>query len=208
MTENKIKNLLQEVDRMAGEPVSVSPDLADVVRRRVLFRRVAKISVPIAVAAVVLMAVGIWQVPDKAGEKTGVPLVVQKTALPKKIVVSQADIQELVARTNALVEFVHEVLEQERSRQRLAELEAKLASIPDPLDEIQKGIDKTAFILLYQADRMYRQLDLKDSAVEAYNRVIELFPENRWADTARQRLSEIENQKIGKGDMLWIRKRV
>ncbi len=121
---------------------------------------------------------------------------------------TQADIQELVARTDALVEFVHEVLEQERSRHRLAELEAKLASIPDPLDQIQRGIDKTAFILLYQADRMYRELNLKESAVEAYNRVIELFPENRWAETARQRLSEIRNEKIGKGDLLWIPTRV
>ena len=208
MTELKIKNLLQEADRIAAGTVSVPPDLADVVRRRARFRHVANTTASIAAAAVVLAAIGIWQVPDKADEKTGVPLVVQKTALPKKVVVTQADIQELVARTDALVEFVHEVLEQERSRHRLAELEAKLASIPDPLDQIQRGIDKTAFILLYQADRMYRELNLKESAVEAYNRVIELFPENRWAETARQRLSEIRNEKIGKGDLLWIPTRV
>jgi hypothetical protein len=155
-----------------------------------------------------LVAVGIWQFGDKAGKEAGVPFVAQETSLQEKPVVSQADIQQLVARTEALVEFVHEVLEQERSRQRLAELEAKLASIPDPLDQIQRGVDKTAFILLYQADRMYRELNLKDSAVEAYNRVIELFPENRWAGTARQRLREIENEKVGKGDLLWIPTRV
>jgi hypothetical protein len=205
MTEDRIKNLLKEADRMAAGPGPVPANLAHVVRRRAHRTRVANITTPIAAAAVVLIAVGIWQLSGKVDEGASVPLVAQE-----RTVVSQADIQQLVARTDALVEFVHEVLEQERSRQRLAELEMKLASIPDPLYEIQKGIDKTAFILLYQADRMYRELDLKDSAVEAYNRVIELFPENRWAETARQRLSEIENKKdkLGKGDLLWIPKRV
>ncbi len=155
MTEDKIKNLLQEADRMAGGPGLVPADLADVVRRRARFRHVANTTVRIAAAAVVLAAIGIWQVGDKADEKAGVPLVAQETSLQERPVVSQADIQELVARTDALVEFVHEVLEQERSRHRLAELEAKLASIPDPLDEMQKGIDKTAFILLYQADLVF-----------------------------------------------------
>jgi outer membrane protein assembly factor BamD (BamD/ComL family) len=88
------------------------------------------------------------------------------------------------------------VLDEERRQSRLNELEAQLASIPDPLEEVQKQVDKTAFILVYQADRLYRELNQTDSAVENYNRVIKLFPENQWAKVARQRLSEIENRKI------------
>jgi outer membrane protein assembly factor BamD (BamD/ComL family) len=87
------------------------------------------------------------------------------------------------------------VLEKEQKQRSLDELEAQLASIPDPLEEIQKQVDKTAFILVYQADRLYRELNRTDSAVETYNRVIELFPKNRWAQVARQRLSEIEEQR-------------
>ncbi|MHC5060679.1 MAG: tetratricopeptide repeat protein [Planctomycetota bacterium] len=192
---------------MATGPGPVPANLAQAVRRLGRRNNITKIAAPVAAAAVFLVAVGIWQLSDRASKETSMPSIAQNGQTQEIAAPSQAEIRELVARTDALVELVHEVLEQERSRQRLAELEAELASIPDPLDEIRKSIDKTAFTLLYQADRMYRELDLKDSAVEAYNRVIELFPENRWADTARQRLSEIENQKTGKGDLLWKPKR-
>ena len=91
--------------------------------------------------------------------------------------------------------------------QRIEELEAQLASIPDPLEELNKQVDKTAYILIYQADRLYKELNQTDSAVENYNRVVELFPENRWANVARERLKEIENRKSEKtdlkGDMKW-----
>jgi len=88
------------------------------------------------------------------------------------------------------------VLNKERRQSRLNELQAQLASIPDPLEEVREQVDKTAFILVYEADRLYNELNQTDSAVENYNRVIKLFPENRWAKVARQRLSEIENRKI------------
>ena len=57
--------------------------------------------------------------------------------------------------------------------------------------------------MLYQADLLYKQLNLKDSAAEAYQRVIELFPDNRWAETAKQRLKEMEEQPKSntKGDL-------
>ena len=72
---------------------------------------------------------------------------------------------------------------------------------------MQKQVDKAAFILVYQADRLYRELNQTDSAVEAYNRVIHLFPENQWARVARQRIEEIESKKSkkteSKGDLKW-----
>jgi len=102
------------------------------------------------------------------------------------------------------LKFIREVLEEERKQRRLQELQAQLASYSDPLQEIQKQVDKTAFILVYQANRMYRELDQKDSAIQAYNRVIELFPQSRWAEVARQRLSEIKNNQHNnsKGDLI------
>jgi tetratricopeptide (TPR) repeat protein len=105
-------------------------------------------------------------------------------------------IKQLQARTDAALNLIREVLDEERRQSRLNELQAQLASIPDPLEEVRKQVDKTAFILVYEADRLYNELNQTDSAVENYNRVIELFPENRWAKVARQRLSEIENRKI------------
>ncbi len=108
----------------------------------------------------------------------------------------ETQIKQLQARTDAALSLIQEVLEDEQRQHRLDELKAQLASIPDPLEEIRNQVDKTAFFLVYQADRLYKELNQTESAVENYNRVIELFPENRWAKVARQRLSEIENRKI------------
>ncbi len=92
------------------------------------------------------------------------------------------------------------------TQQRLDELQAQLASIPDPIEEIQKQVDKTAFILVCQADRMYHEFDLKASAIQTYKRVIERFGQTQWAEVARNRLAEIKNnrnKKGSKGDLLW-----
>ncbi|MHC4424952.1 MAG: tetratricopeptide repeat protein [Planctomycetota bacterium] len=186
MTEDKIEKLLQEADRTAGLPAGVRVDLS-AIRRRANRRRFASLAAPVAAAAVLMVALGIWshtiRVPETRREQ-------------KRIVALEDQVRQLQARTDAALSLIREVLEDERRQRRLEELEAQLASIPDPLEEIQKQVDKTAFILVYQADRMYRELNQTDSAVENYLRVIELFPKNRWARVARQRLSEIENQKI------------
>ena len=191
MTEDKIKNLLQKADQTAGRPVPVSVDLS-AVHRSANRRHVANLAVRIAAAAVVVTALGIWSFNAK------------KTRDQQRIVALEIQIEQLQAQTDATLNFIREVLEEDRKQRRLNELRAQLASIPDPARQIQKQVDKTAFILVYQANRMYRELDQKDSAIKAYNRVIELFPQSRWAEEARQRLSEIKNNQHNnsKGDLI------
>jgi len=196
MTEEKIKNLLQKADEIAGWPEPILVNIS-AVRRRAYQRRLIRLAVPLTVAALLLFAFGIWSFATKTGETA---------QEQEKIASLQAQIQQLQAGTNATLKLVQEVLENERRQRKLDELYAELASIPDPLEEIQKEVDKTAFILVYQADRMYSELNLKDSAIQTYKRVIELFPKNQWAEVARQRLSEIQKnyqKKDSKGDLLW-----
>ena len=185
--EDKIKNLLQEADRMAGLPSPISANLAAAVRRRAHRRHFISVAAPLAAAAVVLIAVGILSLAIRTTETT---------QEQKKIALLETQLKQLQVRTDAALNLIQEVLADEQRQQRLDELEAQLASIPDPLEEIQKQVDKTAFILVYQADRMYRELNRTDSAVETYKRVIELFPKNRWAQVAREQLSKIEEHKI------------
>jgi len=192
MTEDEIKNLLQKADQMAGAPAPVSADLSAAVRRRAHRRRVVTFALPLA-AAVVLIALGIWGLTINFGEK----IDEQRRA---------AQIKQSQARSDASLKLPPEVIENERRQQRLDELQAQLASIPDPIEEIQKQVDKTAFILVCQADRMYRELDLKASAIQTYKRVIKLFGQTQWAEVARNRLAEIknnQNKKDSKGDLLW-----
>ncbi|MHC4171444.1 MAG: hypothetical protein ACYST5_00685 [Planctomycetota bacterium] len=193
MTKDKIENLLQKADQMAGDPTPVSANLSAVVRRRAHRRRIATFAAPLAAAAVVLIALGIWGLIINFSEKTDEQRRV-------------AQIKQSQARSDASLKLPQEVVENGRRQQRLDELEAQLASIPDPIEEIQKQVDKTAFILVYQADRMYRELDLKASAIQTYKRVIKLFGQTKWAEVARNRLAEIknnQNKKDSKGDLLW-----
>ncbi len=192
MTEDKIKNLLYEADQTAGGPVPLSANLAAAVRRRANRRQTANLAARIAAAAVVLFAFGLWS------------FTATKTRDQQRIVALEMQIEQLRVQTDATLNFIREVLDEERKQRRLNELQAQLASIPDPLEEIQKQVDKTAFILVYQANRMYRELDQKASAIRAYNRVIELFPQSRWAEEARKTLSEIKNNQHNnsKGDVI------
>jgi len=192
MTEDKIKNLLYEADQTAGGPVPLSSNLAAAVRRRASRRQTANLALRVAAAAVILFAIGIWS------------FNVKKTRDRQRIVALEMQIKELKTQTDATLNLIREVLDEERKQRRLNELQAQLASYSDPLEEIQKQADKTAFFLVYQANRMYRELDQKDSAIKAYKRVIELFPQSRWAEVARQRLSEIQKNQHdnSKGDLI------
>ena len=198
MTEDKIKKLLQEADRMAGLPDPVSANLSAIVRRRA-HRRHLRISLtaPLAAAAVILIAAGIWNLTIRTTEKT---------KDQEKIVLLEKQFEQLQAKTDAAINLIQEMLVAEQKQYSLGELEAQLASIPDPLEEIQRQVDKTASILVFQADRLYR-VNRTDSAVETYNRVIELFPKTTQAQKARQRLSEIESRKFNKidskGELKW-----
>ena len=198
MTEDKIKNLLQEADRMAGLPGAVSANLSTIVRRRAHRRHLhVSLTVPLAAAAVILIAAGIWNLMIKTTEQT---------KDQEKIVLLKKQFEQLQAKTDAAVNLIQEMLVAEQKQHSLNELEAQLASIPDPLEVIQKQVDKTASILVFQADRLYR-VNRTDSAIETYNRVIELFPRTIQAQKARQRLLEIESRKFNKidskGELKW-----
>ena len=185
MTEDEIIKLLQEADKTAGGTAPVRVNFP-AIRRRAGRRNMINLVAPLASAAVLMVALSISALMFRTTEPT---------PEQEKIVLLETRIKQLQARTDAALGLIQEVLDEERRQSRLDELQAQLASIRDPLEEVQNQIDKTAFILVYQADRLYRELNQTDSAVENYNRVIELFPENRWAKVARQRLSEIENKK-------------
>jgi len=184
-------------DRAAREPGPTHISAAAIRRRAGHRQLIINIAAPAAIAAILLFA----------------SIIVIQAARPhkpseqKQIVSLQQELKHLQAETDAVLNLVQQVLEEERKTERLNDLQATLASIPDPVEETQRQVDKTAFILVYQADRLYRQSNKTDSAVRAYNQVIKLFPQTRWAEVARQRLTEIENRKPNephsKGGQIW-----
>ena len=196
MTEDRIKNLIQEADRLAGQPEYVKVDIS-AIRRKAQRRKIINIASPVAAAAVMIFGVSflILQIQD-----------IEPIEEPTEIASTEMKIKQLQASTDATINFIHEILEQEQRQKRIHELEAELASIPDPIEKVNEELDRTAFILVYSADKMYNELNLTDSAVETYKRVIQLFPDNQWAQVARERLDTIknaENKNRSKGDSKW-----
>jgi hypothetical protein len=182
--DERLTQLLQEADRTAEPPrVADAAILEGLVRRRAHLRKIRRTALGLCAAAmiaIVAMLIGTVEIQQRRIDRM------------------QRQIADLTEKTDATVAFVQTILKEHEGQQRLARSSQRLASIPDPLDEIQARVDQTAFSMLYQADLLYKQLNLKDSALEAYNRVIELFPNNRWAETARQRIKEIEEQPRNK----------
>jgi tetratricopeptide (TPR) repeat protein len=191
VTEERIKELLQNADRAAGPP-SFGRVTADGIERRIQRRRLVWVGIPAAAAAVVLLALGLWATSNRPG-KPGAQQQQQIASL-------QDQVKQLQAQTNATLRLVQDVLAKDRQNQRLAALEAELARIPDPMVELAKQTDKTAFILLRQAEQLYYELNQTESAVEAYKQIIQRFPQNQWADVARERLTEIEKRRINKSN--------
>ena len=186
MTQDRIENLLMQADRAAGPPAPVAVNLSTI-RRRAGRRRTIAAVASVAAAAVLIAAIGML---SRSADTPHSPQ-------PEKRIASLEDqITQLQATTDATLSLVREVLENESRQRRLDELQAQLAAIADPREEIPKQIDKAVFSLVYQADRLYYELNQTDSAVEAYNQVIMYFPKNRWADVARKRLDDIENAKL------------
>lgn len=190
MNEEQIETLLRQADEAAVEPV-FDRITATRIRQRVRRRRLLRASIP--AAAVALIATGLWV----TCMRTARP---QPQPQPQRMASLEEQVRQLRAQTDATLKLVQEVLERDRQDHRLAALEAELASIPDPMKEINRQADRTAFILLYQADRLYNELNQTESAVEAYEEVIQLFPDNQWADVARERLSEIKKVRINKSE--------
>lgn len=200
MNEEQLKNILRNADYDAGQPYPVKVDIS-AIRKRAQRRKIYRIVYPAAAAAaaVLIFAVCLGILFNKNTEPAKEP----------KQVASEIEIRikQLQESTDNVLNLIQEINEQEREQKRLNELKAELAAIPDPIQKVNEELDRTAFILVYAADKMYKELNLTGSAVETYKRVIKLFPDNQWAQVARERLEEIKerrnNNNSSKGNTKW-----
>jgi Tfp pilus assembly protein PilN len=184
MSEDKIQNLLQNTDRSAPQPLytirSTSTLLHQLARQK--HRRLWTASI----AACLLLVSGIALTSAYS---------IRTKNKQQRIIALETRIKQLQADADATLKLVRQVISHQQQQQKLDELNAQLAAIPDPIDELNHQVERTAFILLYQADK-YRELNLKRSAIDTYNRLIELFPDTDSAQKAKQKLENIELKNI------------
>ncbi|MFC1782083.1 hypothetical protein ACFL02_00690 [Planctomycetota bacterium] len=208
-------------------------DLAERVRRSAQQRRFAVIAEPLALAAVLMIVVGIAFRTDNNPVGTPSPVInppasaqnthdrVVTEPAPEKMVIAhqeptrpdaggtaetdtqaelaqlRMEIAQLRAEADARMQVVRELLELQKQQAKLAGLEEQLAAIPDPLAEVRRQVEQAAYTMVYHADLKYKQMDLKESAIEDFQRVIQLYPQTRWAAVAHKKLDEIHNNQKG-----------
>ena len=198
MRDDPLKKLLQQADAMAGGPSEMPGDLARRVRVLAARRQRVRVGISAAAAAIVLV-VGmtlLWPQGATLPPPGSEPPVAQAEQLQPDIAQIKTEIERLRREADtrlAVVQRTQEILEEMK---RLEELK-KHPPLPDAVANARREVDQAAYTLVSVADRMCRELDLCDSAAVKYRRVVELFPDTRWAVVARQRLSELDR----KGDV-------
>ncbi|MHC4266026.1 MAG: hypothetical protein ACYSUK_08845 [Planctomycetota bacterium] len=187
MSEDKLTDLLQNADEMApGPSYTIKPSTAGLQRLvRLRYRRIWIAST----AACLLLVSGVTLISAYS---------IKTKTEQQRIIALEARIKQLQTDADATLKLVRQVIHQQQQQQKLNELNAQLAAIPDPVKELNHQIERTAFILLYQADK-YQELNQKQHAIDSYSRLIELFPETDSAQKAKQKLKNIKlNDTNGK----------
>ncbi|MBP7935657.1 MAG: hypothetical protein KA354_13505 [Phycisphaerae bacterium] len=209
MSQDRIEQLLRQSDRLAGPPPLLAGRLSDRVRARVKRQRwwrIAGGSVA-AVAGVAACLALLPTVPWGQPSEDGRPIVQVDGQGPTSRKTNLAAVQEQIAALRAEIRQLRGELRAALADNRMqagaeqAALVDKAADAPmaDTLARFDQELERTAFLMVYQADRAYRELNLRDAAARSYRQTIELFPGTNAASVARKRLVELETSK---GDRL------
>jgi len=203
MSDDALRDILKRADATAEAPPKMPADLAARVRRRAARRSRTRVMGGCVAAAVVVLATGVtayfWSASD-----TNIP-----NRDPAANAVVNADSEQYADSDMAAIRAELDALRREadarlavarRTREILGRMEkADAASeteeeVPDAVANARREVDRAAYTLVVQADRMCREMKLCDSAMVKYERVIRLFPETRWATVAKDRLNEIRQK--------------
>jgi len=186
MQDENIKKLLTETDENFGSRTPASHSIVRTVHSLAYKRRVIKTGLSLAAGVCITTAIVLVYINERRVDVPAQP----------RIASVEAQLKQLQAKTDATLELIRQINEQQAHRMRLQALQAELASIKDPLVEIREQVEKTALTLVYLADKKYKQPGQRQSAITDYQRVIELYPQTDAAETARKRLSQIKNNNI------------
>jgi len=212
MNEKELQDLLQQVDQRSALP-GWSDDLAERVRKKVRRRRQNKRKATTAIVLLLCVStVGLLTLNTKREAKDLQPTVVadrpgevakDSQESQEQIAALQTDVKQLEKQINERMAFLEKILAQQAQRNRLAELERKLAALGDPLEKMKRQMDDVALAIYYQANRKLTELNLREDAVAEFRQVIRLFPESIWAEKAQEKLQELNSSSRRFFDGLW-----
>lgn len=193
MNENELQNLLQQIDQTTSLP-NLSDGLAQQVHQKVARRRQIKRRATTAIVLLLCVGMaGLLTLNFKQDVSKPEPVVaVDAKDSPTQIVALQTDMKQLEQQINERMAFLEKILAQQDQRNRLAELERKLAALGDPLAEVKQQVDDAALTIYYQANRKLTELNQPAAAAAQFQQVIQLFPDSTWAAKAQEQLKKLK----------------
>ena len=180
MNDEHLQQLLKRADMSVRLPEINTKILSVAVRHK--FRRQQQIrrSAVAACAAIVLAAA------FYSGH------VYQTRQKQQQIARMQQQIERLTRQTDASLKLIDEILIQQKQKDKMTALNRRLAAYADSSGSVQTEVNEAASVLMFQADQLMKQPNRQDDAIEGYRRIIEYFPQTEAAQTARERLQQIE----------------
>ena len=187
-SSDPLESLLQRADAAAGPPPELGEDLPQRVRQVARGARRIRLSMG-AMAATIMLAGGlIWLFSFNGPSGAGAGRSVGPSDA-EQVAALRAEIDRLDAEVASLSAAVRRMRELEADYQQLHELRRELIRL-DISEKIAREVDEAVFIMIYDADLRLEE-GQKESAVDIYQQVIRLFPQNRWAEVAREKLAKI-----------------
>ncbi|MBU0638961.1 MAG: hypothetical protein KKB50_08865 [Planctomycetes bacterium] len=193
MTKEELQQLLREADHASGPPPLLPENLAQRVRARAARRQPLNAVGAAAVAAAILLALGLpllqrqATTPPSAGTP---PAVATHELSPTEVARIREEISELRREADLRLAVLRRTQESEAQFRRAREMRQRPMP-PDAVALARKEIARAAFVIVQQADRMQRTPNQREPAIAKYRQVAELFPQTAWAAVARQRLERI-----------------
>jgi len=193
MEYDPIERLLKEADGEAGDCGRELRGVAGEARRIVRRRRMARRVVAGAAAVVLVVGAACWQ---WVGRGPGRETVVKRTEGGEEVRRLKAEVEELRREADWRMRLARRLMEEEEQWRRAMELRRELAR-GNPMEALRERVDYAAFAMVYQGDRMSRELGLAESAERLYRECSRDFPGTQWGQVARQRLAEMKERKEG-----------
>ncbi len=195
MTDEQLRNLLRQGDRLAPEPVSVhiSPLC---LKRRIHHRMIRR---GVLVCLTCMTALILWRGPWQ-GEHA------EARDEANRVAQLEAEMKQLRATADRFMEKMDRLMEQQQLDVTLEQVRTQLQAAPSLRRHAAEMMDQAAFALIDQADALVIESGQRHVARKLYFHVLDLYPNSRAAQTAERRLDQMRKTKLkepDRGAELW-----